>query len=645
LLSRYISILVVLVASIVLLGWLLDIPLLKSALPDLSPMKVNTALALVASGLSLYLYLEYPADTRARLISRVCAGITLLIGLLTLIEYAFGWNLGIDQFLFTTTRTSAFPGRPAQVTALNMLLSGSALFLLHMPSLSLPRRLMAAIVAGISLFAIIGYLYGISSLYRVSVFGSIALHTALMFILLAVGILFAQPDEGFSRILTDESSAGILARRLFPACIVIPIVTGWIILKGVNAGYYDVTVSLALFAILTFISFSILTWWSAAKVTQTDEERRRSQAQFRALFDESLDVILVVDSQHSTIITINPVVQTILGYEPRNLVGRHFSVLFPAQPETGQRDLVTKLRTYGHVFISQEFLRADGSICPMDLTAAIIPWDHDRAILVTLRDISERKILEEEIFASERLRVDVEKERELMSLKEKFIATVSHDFRTPMAVIMTSNDLLDTYGERMTPERRTEQRQKIREQIWYMTDLLDDVLVLGQARSKKLSFNPAPLNLKNLCQGILDEISASDERKHAFRFSAADPLDEVTLDEKLVHRILSNLLGNAAKYSPGGGEVRLDVSRQDGEIVFCVADQGIGIPAKDRPRLFEPFHRGSNTGAIRGTGLGLAIVYESLQLHGGSISVDSQEGHGTTFTIRLPLWTAPPSQK
>jgi len=143
-----------------------------------------------------------------------------------------------------------------------------------------------------------------------------------------------------------------------------------------------------------------------------------------------------------------------------------------------------------------------------------------------------------------------------------------------------------------------------------------------------------------LCREIAGEAArtnsadGSNLQRLDMHFSGAEI--ELLLDEKLLRHILGNLIGNAFKYSPAGTRVTLTARADPGEIVAIVADQGIGIPAEDLPRLFETFHRAANVGNISGTGLGLAIVKRAVELHGGKVDVDSTLGEGTRFTVRLP---------
>jgi PAS domain S-box-containing protein len=636
--ARYFSLVVLVIGGLVILGWTFNISGLKTILPGLVQMKANTALGLVGLASALFLVQSNHFYKRPYDVPRILSGIVVLLGLLTLFEHLLGLNFGIDELIFKdhVTNPLSFPGRMATPTALCFILVGIALMLIPYPNMQRLVQTLALTVGGFGSLAMLGYIYNVASLYTLYQNNPMALHTAASFVLISLGVLFVRPDRGLMRLLSDPGAGGITLRRLLPVALLIPTILGWLIFQLQDAGLQDAAISLALFAVFTIAAMAFVIWRNAEYIYLSDQENVQTQAQFKALFDEALDVILVVDGQNSTILQVNNVVRRILGYEPAALISKPFSIFFPARSEDEQKHLATKLRSDGHAFLSQEFLRTDGSTCLMDLTAAIIPWEQDRAILITLRDATERKVLQEEILRSERLRVEVEKEREVTQLKEEFITMVSHDFRTPLAVIMTSNDMLERYSERLTQSRRAEQLQKIRDQVFYMTDLLDDVLLLGQSRAQKLKFNPTPLNLVDLCQSIFDEARSTADDKYQFRFRISGLFDEVTLDEKLVHRILANLLANAIKYSPNGGEIQLELTHEDTEIVLRVRDQGIGIPEKDQARLFEPFHRGGNTNGIKGTGLGLAIVYESVQLQSGSISVESQESKGTTFTVRLP---------
>ncbi len=374
-------------------------------------------------------------------------------------------------------------------------------------------------------------------------------------------------------------------------------------------------------------------------------ERKRAQLaleqsdeKFGVIFRESLDAIIIVDAETELIFSVNPSTNRVLKYDAQDILGQHFSLLFPQENKFEERELIQRLRAYGAVLESQLFLRGDGVVIPMDLTATLIPWDHGKAIVVTLRDTSERVQIEEERLQKEELRRALQKEKEIGELRNRFMSIVSHEFRTPLAVILTSSELLERYGDRLTPERKATGHQTIKKQVEHLSQMMDDVSVIIRAESGRLQFNPQPIDLKQVCQELLQEMHTTVGMAHHLIFESDEDFDQVPVDYLLLNHILKNLLTNAIKYSSQGGELRLKLSRRGTHTILVqVSDDGIGIPADDQPHLFEPYFRASNVGDINGTGLGLRIVWDAVELHGGTIQVQSELGKGTTFTIYLPI--------
>jgi signal transduction histidine kinase len=211
----------------------------------------------------------------------------------------------------------------------------------------------------------------------------------------------------------------------------------------------------------------------------------------------------------------------------------------------------------------------------------------------------------------------------------------SHEFRTPLATILSSAELLEHYGARLPPEDQKDLFHSVRTAVERMTKMLDNVLTIGRAEAQMLEFNPAPTDLPGFCEGLAAEMRLAAGGGHRLEYSYEGARHPVAVDEKLLRHVLVNLISNAIKYSPQGGPVEFRVRHEAGEATFEVADRGIGIPPEDQPRLFETFHRARNVGNIVGTGLGLAIVRKSLDLHGGTIRFESAPGHGTRFHVAI----------
>lgn len=243
------------------------------------------------------------------------------------------------------------------------------------------------------------------------------------------------------------------------------------------------------------------------------------------------------------------------------------------------------------------------------------------------------------------IRNALEKEKELGELQSLIIATISHEFRTPLTTILGSSELLKNYGQTWSHEKRLKHFQRIGDSVDHMTKLLNDVILIGTAEAGKLQFNPTQVDLEGLCREIVEELQLSLDGQQSthgvtaptITFSIEGNETQAKLDEKLLQQIITNLLSNAVKFSPKGGIVRLDLICQEAQVIFRIQDEGIGIPLEERERLFESFYRASNVGTIQGIGLGLAIVKKCVDLHQGQIIVESDVGVGTTFTIALPL--------
>lgn len=238
--------------------------------------------------------------------------------------------------------------------------------------------------------------------------------------------------------------------------------------------------------------------------------------------------------------------------------------------------------------------------------------------------------------AKEDIRSALEKEKELNLLKSRFISTASHEFRTPLTTILSSAELLESYGEQWTQDKKLKHIQRIQLAVKHMTELLNDVLLIGKAEAGKLEFNPILLDLIEFCSILVEEIQLTTIT-HKIAFYTQNQCPKAYLDEKLLRHILENLLSNAIKYSPQGGTVNFDLVCEQEKVIFRIQDRGIGIPAADLDKLFDSFHRASNVGTISGTGLGLSIVKKAVELHGGQIVVQSQVGVGTEFIVTLPL--------
>lgn len=240
------------------------------------------------------------------------------------------------------------------------------------------------------------------------------------------------------------------------------------------------------------------------------------------------------------------------------------------------------------------------------------------------------------------LHAALEREQELHKLKSRFISMASHEFRTPLATIRMSGNLLKRYHAKYPQaveiERKIEEELEVIDySVTQMIATLDEVLTLSTSESGKMTFSPVSLDLCEFCQTITARFTLLATETHQVVLQCASKHLQIVADPKLLDQILSNLLSNAMKYSPCGSTILCQVREYEHHILLSVKDEGLGISPKDQQHLFEPFHRGMNVKHIQGTGLGLSIVKQFVELHGWTITVESQIEAGTTFCITLPL--------
>ncbi len=263
------------------------------------------------------------------------------------------------------------------------------------------------------------------------------------------------------------------------------------------------------------------------------------------------------------------------------------------------------------------------------ITAGSASSSSTMSVLIVLEDITTRKQAQEE------LQNALTRERELKVLKSSFATMMSHELRTPLTAISTAAELLEHYD--WTPEQRRAHFQQIRNAIEYMLQLMNDVLLMGKVEEGRVACEPQFIDPQMLSASVLEEMRLLATDRHHLSLHATGNVRFLSLDPKLLRQILVNLISNAIKYSPDGGDISLTLDYRHSTIVLQVTDNGIGIPEIDQKHLFQAFHRAANVETIQGTGLGLAIVQRCVNIHGGSVTVRSEENKGTTFTVTIPV--------
>jgi len=384
-----------------------------------------------------------------------------------------------------------------------------------------------------------------------------------------------------------------------------------------------------------------------------------------ALFLYATEGILVVN-RVGEIIRVNPSAERLFGYEPGELNGRKVEVLIPqslSERHTSHRSNYGNnphARSMG-AGMNLKGLRKNGTEFPVEISLS--PYSENEADFViafivdaTLRILAVEKlksdsaelekqvknrtlILEEAIDELEKTKRELnnalQKEKDLNELKSRFVSMASHEFRTPLTTMLSSLSLVRKYGELNDKENEFKHVNKIKNSIKNMTEILNDFLSLSKLEEGRIENVPHEINVQVFLEEIITEMQpmkTEDQNivlEHTGNVSAK-------LDEKLLKNILFNLISNAIKFSPNGGDIKVASVRYNSHVKISVSDNGIGIPEIDQQHLFGRFFRGHNATHIQGTGLGLSIVIKYLELMNGKINFESSEDSGTTFTIIIP---------
>ena len=361
---------------------------------------------------------------------------------------------------------------------------------------------------------------------------------------------------------------------------------------------------------------------------ELDEALKNALAQREAiLHTATVGVCFLVDRRHQW---LNRTLAAMLGYQPYELLGQETRVHYASDDDFERvgAEAYGQIARSGRYSAEVQMKRKDGGLIWVQIDGTAVTEGGSQGTVWTYVDVTQRKLAEQE------MRNALARERELGELKTRLLSMASHEFRTPLAAILSSAELIAHYGDKIDAGEQRSIMDDLVAAARRMQLMLDDMLTLGQAEGGRLSFQPRPADVEAVARQAMAEVRSA-HAGHAFTLTVARG-GVRPVDPRLLQYILTNLLTNACKYSPEGSEVALAIDCGDDVLRMDVSDRGIGIPPDDLPHLFESFRRGGNAGNRPGSGLGLAIVRRCVELHGGQITVVSTLGSGSTFSVLLP---------
>jgi two-component system, OmpR family, sensor histidine kinase VicK len=354
------------------------------------------------------------------------------------------------------------------------------------------------------------------------------------------------------------------------------------------------------------------------------------QEEYLSWVIQSMSDSLVVIGPDGRIAAVNQATLKLLDYAEADLIGQSPGILFADGTFRGSG--LETLHERGIVQRGEKILRTRaGRQIPVYYSGSVLrnAEGRVRGIVCVMLDVTKQKQTE----AS--LREALRKEHELLQLKSQFIATVSHEFRTPLTVIQMTNDMLRLYADHMDTTEKTKNFDQVQKQIRHMIRMLEDALTVEQMQSDAVEFHPEVVDMDRFCRALLGLFEGRVRRK--FVYTCPEPCPPVAVDKGLMKQVVLHLLTNAIKFSGPDSPISMTLTCADQHLRLQIQDQGLGVPAAEQERLFEPFFRGSNTGTIGGTGLGLTLAKHAVDIHKGTITIDSQVGAGTTITVAIPL--------
>lgn len=391
-------------------------------------------------------------------------------------------------------------------------------------------------------------------------------------------------------------------------------------------------------------------------------EQAAAERRFRDLLEAAPDGIMEVD-QHGRIVLANAVAAELFGYSLEELRDKSVEDLIPPQYRAAhvrhrhayQQRPATRPMGSGLALLG---LRKDGSQFPVEISLSPVRSPDGFRVLAVIRDVTERHKAEErarvmqERYTAELAAKNQElamRNREIERadrLKSEFLASMSHELRTPLHTIIGFTELLLEQIEGPLNPKQQRFLTHIHNDSRHLLELINDILDLSKIEAGRVELKPEWFDVAALIEEVVASIRPLADNKQLQLSVDAEPALNLRADRLRVREILSNLLSNAIKFTPDGGRIAVSGASADGLVTLAVEDTGIGIPPEEHASIFDKFHQVGNTtkGVREGTGLGLAITKRLVQMHGGTITVESEPGRGSRFTVTLPR-NGPPEAK
>ena len=640
--SEISSIVIIVISVLFLIGWALDIGVLKTPGSNYPTIKSNTALSLLLIGISIWLLQEKRVNQRNLLIARVLSLIVILIGSLTLFEYLSGVNLGIDQILFMEPR-GAF-----QTEALNRmsLVAASSFLLIGISLLTLDKekdrnfqlfQLLIISVGLISFLVVLGYLYQ-TTIYPIRNTTAASPYGSVILLVIVLAVLTSRPDKGFMELLASNRIGGVFGRRIIPGIIIIPLILGWLRLLGEQAELYDAEFGTAVTIFSTILILILLVWLSMVSIDRIDIRRQKAEKNIKRqadLLNRTNDAIFVRNLDDE-ITFWNKGSEKTYGWSQREVLGKVTHELLQAEYPKHLDEIQANVLNYGQWTGELKHKKRDGTLIIVLSRWSLQKDENGKPIgfLEINTDITERKE------AEEKLKELVEELKRSNYELQQFTFITSHDLQEPLRSIASFSQLLEMRYKNKLDKDADEYINFVVDAAVRMKEMIQGLLDYSNVGTQKEKCEP--LNVEDILKQVLYNLNALIEENNVI--ITHDPLPVINGDSKQVVQLFHNLIENAIKFRkedvPPKIHISASLDEEKNEYVFSVADNGIGLELQYSDKIFEIFKRLHTIDEYRGTGIGLAICKRIVERHGGRIWVKSELGKGATFYFTIPFKTS-----
>ena len=612
---HFIGLVIVVFGCSVLVGWQFDITFLKSLSSEMTSMNPLTAVTFIAAGIWLSFFKESTLNAKT-----ISIGIfVLVIGLLHSLAYQFSIDfLRLDHFLFKKkVDASLINSHLAPTTAVLFMLSGLIMISSNAKKkwiLNL-RQVLSLIVFAVAYSSILGYLYGRDSAYRVEGVSTIALSTAILFLLLSTALFLCNIMHGMPKLFASILDGSTLLRRVSFFMLVFPPFLGYLRIVGEQKGFYSTEFGFELHTIVFTLVIFILVYFYASLLNKKQQasialetQLAESERKFRKLVASLREGVASIDYD-GKIVYCNPSYCKILGYTEAELVGSSvIEMIIPLDRRATFVDELTNRKTVIQEDYQTEVIRKDGEKIILNLKSNALFNEQgiSDAYVVSITDITDeiRKIEDIKAFSS----------------------IAAHDLNSPINKILTVVDLVDPNS---LNDENKEFLQMVRTTILSMKTLTQDLLAFSRLGTNALE--KTTVNINEIVQDICKQQMPLDFKGHL----KIEDLPEAKVNEGAIKQLFNNLVSNAFKYSSKKliPEIEIGTYTKDGKTYYFVKDNGVGLNEEQIKTLFTPFKRYHTK--FEGNGLGLAIVKRVIDKHGGQIFAESDTDMGLTFHFTL----------